>query len=36
MGRLFTVVIAWFSQDEGVKSRLAAGECADFAILSAD
>ncbi|MDZ4802521.1 MAG: amidohydrolase [Bryobacteraceae bacterium] len=34
--RLFTVGSAWFSGDEQVKGRIAPGQLADFAILSAD
>ena len=34
--RLFTVGSAWFSQEEGVKGRIAAGQYADFAILRDD
>jgi predicted amidohydrolase YtcJ len=34
--RLYTVGSAWFSGDEEVKGRLAPGQYADFAILSAD
>lgn len=34
--RLFTVGSAWFSQEEQVKGRIAPGQLADFAILSAD
>ncbi len=34
--RLYTVGSAWFSGDETVKGRLAPGQYADFAILSAD
>jgi predicted amidohydrolase YtcJ len=34
--RLFTVGSAWFSQEEPVKGRIATGQYADFAILSAD
>lgn len=34
--RLYTVGSAWFSGDEAVKGRIAPGQHADFAILSAD
>lgn len=34
--RLFTLGSAWFSGDEQVKGRIAVGQYADFAILSAD
>jgi predicted amidohydrolase YtcJ len=34
--RLFTVGSAWFSQEEGVKGRIAPGQYADFAVLSDD
>lgn len=34
--RLYTVGSAWFSGDENVKGRIANGQLADFAILSAD
>jgi predicted amidohydrolase YtcJ len=34
--RLFTIGSAWFSQEETVKGRIAPGQYADFAILSAD
>jgi predicted amidohydrolase YtcJ len=34
--RLFTVGSAWFSQEEDVKGRIAPGQYADFAVLSAD
>lgn len=34
--RLYTVGSAWFSGDEQVKGRIAPGQFADFAILSAD
>ena len=34
--RLYTVGSAWFSGDEHVKGRIAPGQFADFAILSAD
>lgn len=34
--RLYTVGSAWFSGEEAVKGRIAAGQLADFAILSAD
>ena len=34
--RLFTVGSAWFSQEETVKGRIAAGQYADFAVLSDD
>ncbi|MEO8991704.1 MAG: amidohydrolase [Nitrosospira sp.] len=34
--RLYTVGSAWFSQEENVKGRIAPGQYADFAILSAD
>jgi predicted amidohydrolase YtcJ len=34
--RLYTVGTAWFSGDEEVKGRIAPGQFADFAILSAD
>jgi predicted amidohydrolase YtcJ len=34
--RLFTVGSAWLSQEEAVKGRIAAGQYADFAVLSAD
>jgi predicted amidohydrolase YtcJ len=34
--RLFTVGSAWFSGEEQVKGRVAPGQLADFAILSAD
>ena len=34
--RLYTVGSAWFSGEEGVKGRIASGQLADFAILSAD
>ena len=34
--RLYTVGSAWFSGEEGVKGRIAPGQLADFAILSAD
>lgn len=34
--RLFTVGSAWFSQEEGVKGRIAPGQYADFAVLSED
>ncbi|MGB7158042.1 MAG: amidohydrolase [Tepidisphaeraceae bacterium] len=34
--RLFTVGSAWFSQEEDVKGRIAPGQFADFAVLSAD
>lgn len=33
---LFTVGSAWFSQEEDVKGRIAPGQYADFALLSAD
>jgi hypothetical protein len=33
---LYTVGSAWFSGEEEVKGRIAAGQYADFAILSAD
>jgi hypothetical protein len=34
--RLYTVGTAWFSSEEDVKGRIAPGQLADFAILSAD
>ena len=34
--RLFTTGSAWFSQEEGVKGRIAPGMYADFAVLSED
>ena len=34
--RLYTVGSAWFSGEEGIKGRIAPGQYADFAILSAD
>ena len=34
--RLYTVGSAWFSGEEEVKGRIAPGQFADFAILSAD
>lgn len=34
--RLFTVGSAWFSQEEKLKGRIAAGQYADFAVLSDD
>ena len=34
--RLYTVGSAWFSGEEDVKGRIAPGQFADFAILSAD
>jgi hypothetical protein len=34
--RLYTVGSAWFSGDDAVKGRIATGQLADFAILSAD
>jgi predicted amidohydrolase YtcJ len=34
--RLYTVGTAWFSGEEEVKGRIAPGQLADFAILSAD
>jgi len=34
--RLYTVGSAWFSGDEAVKGRIAAGQYADFAILTED
>jgi predicted amidohydrolase YtcJ len=34
--RLFTVGSAWFSGEEQIKGRIAPGQLADFAILSAD
>jgi predicted amidohydrolase YtcJ len=34
--RVYTIGSAWFSGDEEVKGRIAAGQLADFAILSAD
>src|SRR5207248_11785821 len=34
--RLFTVGSAWLSQEETVKGRIAPGQYADFAVLSAD
>jgi predicted amidohydrolase YtcJ len=34
--RLFTAGSAWFSQEETVKGRIAPGQYADFAILTAD
>jgi predicted amidohydrolase YtcJ len=34
--RLYTVGTAWFSGEEDVKGRIAPGQLADFAILSAD
>jgi predicted amidohydrolase YtcJ len=34
--RAFTVGSAWFSQEEGVKGRIAPGQYADFAALSED
>jgi Amidohydrolase family len=34
--RLYTVGSAWFSGEEEVKGRIAPGQYADFAILSAD
>lgn len=34
--RLFTTGSAWFSQEETVKGRIAPGQYADFAVLSAD
>ncbi len=33
---LFTTGSAWFSQEEGVKGRIAPGQYADFAVLNAD
>jgi predicted amidohydrolase YtcJ len=33
--RLYTIGRAWFSGEEQVKGRIAPGQCADFAILSA-
>lgn len=33
---LFTVGSAWFSQEETIKGRIAPGQYADFAVLSAD
>src|SRR5262249_3390310 len=34
--RLYTVGSAWFSGDEAIKGRIARGQLADFAVLSAD
>jgi predicted amidohydrolase YtcJ len=34
--RLYTVGSAWFSGDEKIKGRIAPGQLADFAVLSAD
>src|SRR5262249_45652012 len=34
--RLYTLGSAWFSGDEAIKGRIAPGQLADFAILSAD
>ena len=34
--RLYTIGIAWFSGEEGVKGRIAPGQYADFAVLSED
>ena len=34
--RLWTVGSAWFSEEEAVKGRIAPGQYADFALLSAD
>ncbi len=34
--RLFTVGSAWFSGDEQIKGRIAPGQLADFAVLTAD
>jgi predicted amidohydrolase YtcJ len=34
--RLYTVGSAWFSGDEHIKGRIAPGQLADFAVLSAD
>ena len=34
--RLYTIGSAWFSGEEEVKGRIAPGQYADFAILSAD
>jgi predicted amidohydrolase YtcJ len=34
--RLYTIGTAWFSAEDGVKGRIAPGQFADFAILSAD
>jgi predicted amidohydrolase YtcJ len=34
--RLYTVGSAWFSGEEAVKGRIAVGQLADFAVLSAD
>jgi predicted amidohydrolase YtcJ len=34
--RLFTLGSAWFSQEEGVKGRIAPNQYADFAVLSED
>jgi predicted amidohydrolase YtcJ len=34
--RLYTIGSAWFSGEEEVKGRIAPGQLADFAILSAD
>ena len=34
--RLFTVGSAWFSQEENVKGRIAPGQYADFAVLTAN
>ena len=34
--RLFTVAGSWFSSEEGVKGRIATGQLADLAVLSAD
>jgi predicted amidohydrolase YtcJ len=34
--RLYTVGSAWFSGDEQIKGRIAPGQLADFAVLSAD
>ena len=34
--RLYTVGSAWFSGDEEIKGRIAPGQLADFAVLSAD
>jgi predicted amidohydrolase YtcJ len=34
--RLYTVGSAWFSGDESIKGRIAPGQLADFAVLSAD
>ena len=34
--RLYTIGSAWFSGDENVKGRIAPGQLADFAVLSAD